>query len=114
MQTPIQISFDGVAHSDTIDAQIREELQKLEHMDEHITSAQVVITKPTHRHFTGDPYLIRIQLKVPGGADIYVNHDPGKGKSRNDMQTAITYAFGVAHRRLEDAIHKRNGHIKDA
>jgi putative sigma-54 modulation protein len=80
MQTPLQIAFEGVGHSETIEARIREEAKKLDHMAEHITSARVVVAKPRKRHYTGDPYQIRIHLTVPGGADINVNHDPGVGK----------------------------------
>jgi putative sigma-54 modulation protein len=107
MQAPFQIAFEGVDHSDIIEAQIRAESQKLEPMDEHMTSARVIVAKRVHRHYAGDPYLIRIHLKVPGGADIHVNHDPGLGKSRNDMKVAIGDAFRIAHRRLTDAIGKR-------
>ena len=112
MQTPFQITFEGADHSDIIAAQIREELQKLEPMDEHMISARVVVARRVHRHYAGDPYLIRIHLKVPGGADIHVNHDPGLGKSRNDMKAAIGDAFRSAHHRLKDAIRKRQGHVK--
>jgi putative sigma-54 modulation protein len=89
MQTPLQITFEGVGHSESIEARIREEAKKLDHMDEHITSARVVVAKPRKRHQTGDPYQIRIHLTVPGGADINVNHDPGVGKRHDNMKVAI-------------------------
>ncbi len=62
MQTPLQIAFEGVGHSETIEAWIREEAKKLDHMGEHITSARVVVAKPTTRHYAGAPYQIRIHL----------------------------------------------------
>jgi len=112
MQTPLQIAFEGVGHSETIEAWIREEAKKLDHMDEHITSARVVVAKPTKRHYAGAPYQIRIHLTVPGGADINVNHDPGIGKRHDDMKVAIHDAFRAAHRQLEDMLRKRQGHVK--
>jgi hypothetical protein len=112
MQTPCQITFEGVDYSDIIAAQIREELLILQPLEEHITSARVVIARRVHRHYAGDPYLVRIHLKVPGGDAIHVNHDPGLGKSRNDMKVAIGDAFRSADRRLKAAIRKRQGHIK--
>ena len=107
MQAPLQIAFEGVDRSNIIEAQILEEFHKLEHGDEHLTSARVVVAKPGRRRYTGDPNLVRIHLKVPGSADIYVNHDPGLGKSRNDMSVAISDAFRAALRGPEDAIHKQ-------
>jgi ribosome-associated translation inhibitor RaiA len=112
MQTPLQIAFEGVDHSATIETWIREEAKKLDHMGEHITSARVVVATPRNRHYTGDPYRIRIHLLVPGGADINVNHDPGVGKRHGDNKAAIQDAFRAAHRQLEDVVHKRQGHVK--
>src|SRR5271157_1497836 len=77
MQVPLQIAFEGVEHSETIETWIRDEAKKLDHIDAHITSARVVVAKPRNRHYTGDPYRIRIHLTVPGSADINVTHDPG-------------------------------------
>jgi cold shock CspA family protein len=112
MQTPLQIAFEGIGHSKTIEARIREEAKKLDNMDEHITSVRVVVAKPSKRHYTGDPYQIRIHLMVPGGADINVNHDPRAGKRHDDMKVAIQDAFRAAHRQLEDMLRKRQGHVK--
>jgi ribosome-associated translation inhibitor RaiA len=109
MQTALQIAFEGVDHSDLIESWIREEARKLEHLDEHITSARVVVAKPANRHYTGDPNRIRIHLTVPGATDINVNHDPGVGKHQDDMKIAIHDAFKAAHRQLEDILRKRQG-----
>jgi putative sigma-54 modulation protein len=112
MQTALQIAFEGVDHSETIESWIREEAKKLDHMNEHITSVRVVVAEPRNRHFSGDPYRIRIHLTLPGGADINVNHDPGVGKHHGDKKAAIQDAFRAAHRQLEDVVHKRQGHGK--
>jgi putative sigma-54 modulation protein len=109
MQVPLQIAFEGVEHSETIETWIRDEAKKLDQMDAHITSARVVVAKPRNRHYTGDPYRIRIHLTVPGSADINVSHDPGVGKRHDDKKTAIQDAFRAAHRQLEDLAHKRQG-----
>ena len=112
MQTPLQIAFEGVDHSEAIEARIREEAKRLDNMDEHITSARVVVAKPSRRHHAGDPYQIRIHLTVPGGADINVSHDPGVGERHDDMKVAIHDAFRAAHRQLEDMLRKQHGRVK--
>ena len=81
-------------------------------MDEHITSARVVVAQPQNRYYTGDPNRIRIRLKVLRGADINVNHDPGAGKRYDDMEVAIHNAFSTALRHLEDAVRKRQDHVE--
>src|SRR6202011_1347956 len=55
MEAPLEITFEGVSHSETIEALIRKEAKKLDQMDEHITSARVVVAQPQNRHYTGDP-----------------------------------------------------------
>ena len=112
MQIPLQIAFEGVDHSETIEAMIREEAKKLDHMDEHITSTRVVVAKPIKRHHTGDPYQIRIHLTVPEAADINVSHDLGAGKGHDGMRVAIRDAFRATHRQLEDMLRKRHGLVK--
>jgi ribosome-associated translation inhibitor RaiA len=112
MEAPLEITFEGVSHSETIEALIRKEAKKLDQMDEHITSARVVVAQPQNRHYTGDPNRIRIRLKVLRGADINVNHDPGAGKRYDDMEVAIHNAFSTALRHLEDAVRKRQDHVE--
>ena len=110
MQQPLQIAFEGVEHSEAIEARIREEAKKLDHMDKHITSARVVVAKPNMRHHAGDPYQICIHLTLPAAADINVSHDPVAGNHHDDVSVAIHDAFRTAHRLLEDMLRKRREH----
>ena len=43
MQVPLQVAFDGVEHSDAVEARIREEAEKLELFCGRIVSASVVV-----------------------------------------------------------------------
>lgn len=112
MQTALQIAFEGVDRSETLEATIREEARNLDLMDQHITSARIVIAKSQHQHQKGEPYRIRIHLTVPGAADINVSHESGAGKHGGNMTSAIHSAFRAAHRQLEDMLSKRQGHVK--
>ncbi len=112
MQTPLQIAFEGVDRSESIEARIREEAASLDHMDQRITSARVVIAKLQHRHHKGEPYQIRIHLTIPGAADINVSHESSAVKHDDDILVAIHHAFRAAHRQLEDMLHKREARDK--
>ena len=107
MQTPLQIAFEGVDHSESIEARIWQEAAELDHMDQRITSARIVIAKSQHRHHKGEPYQIRIHLTVPGAADINVSHESSTVKQDDDILVAIHHAFRAAHRQLEDMLRKR-------
>jgi ribosome-associated translation inhibitor RaiA len=102
MESPLQISFEGIAHSDAIEARIREEAQKLEQFSERIVSARVVVARPQHRHHKGDTYQVRIHLVVPDAADIVVSREPGLDGAHEDMYVTIRDAFKAARRQLQD------------
>ncbi|MFZ1108998.1 MAG: HPF/RaiA family ribosome-associated protein [Rhodomicrobium sp.] len=111
MEVPLSISFDGIDHSDAIEARIREEADKLEHLFDHIVSARVVVTRPQRRHHKGDVYQVRIHLVVPDAADIVVSREPGVDGAHEDMYVTIRDAFKAARRQLKDtATAKRAGH----
>ncbi len=102
MLAPIEITFDGVQQSDAIEGYIRNEIENLRDVDARVTSSTIVVTKPGAKHFSGDPYRLRVRLTVEGGPDINVNHDPGAGKRHDAMQIAVRDAFRIVRRRLEN------------
>ncbi|MBI4724615.1 MAG: HPF/RaiA family ribosome-associated protein [Rhodomicrobium sp.] len=107
MLTPIQITFEGVRHSDVIEGYIRHEMENLSDIDAHITSSNIVVSEPRAKHFSGDPYRLRVRLTVEGGPDVNVNHDPGAGRRHDAMQIAVRDTFRIVRRRLEDAIRRQ-------
>jgi ribosome-associated translation inhibitor RaiA len=112
MQTQLQIAFEGVDRSESIEERIREEAASLDHIDQRITSARVVVAKSQHRHHKGEPYQIRIHLTVPGAADINVSHESSAVKHDDDILVAVHHAFRAAHRQLEDMLRKRDARVK--
>ena len=107
MLSMIQITFEGVRHSDVVEGYIRSELENLRDVEAHITSSTIVVAPPRAKHFSGDPYRLRVRLTVAGGPDINVNHDPGAGRRHDAMQIAVRDTFRIVRRRLEDAIRRR-------
>ncbi len=110
MEVPLQISFDGVQHSDAVEARIREEVEKLEQFSDRIVSASVVVARPQHRHHKGDTYQVKIRLVVPDSPDIAVTREPGVEGAHEDIYVTIRDAFKAARRQLQDAVRKREGH----
>ena len=112
MQVPLQISFEGLAHSDALEVRVREEIAKLEQFCDRITSARVVIARPQHRHHKGDVYQVRIHLTLPGASDIVVSREPAVTGAHEDAYVTIRDAFRGARRQLQDATRKRQGKVK--
>ena len=113
MDVPLKIAFEGIEHSDAIEARIREEAEKLEQFFGRIVSARVVVARPQHRHHKGDIYHIRIHLVVPDAADIVVNREPAATGAHEDVYVTIRDAFKAARRQLQDVVRKRDGHVKE-
>ncbi len=107
MQVPLQISFEGIEHSDALEVRVREEVDKLEQFYDRITSARVVFARPQHRRNKGDFYQLRIHLTVPGAADIAVSREPGLNGAHEDAYVTIRDAFSAARRQLQDLDRKR-------
>ena len=46
MQAPLQVAFEGIQHSDAIEARIREQAEKLEQFFGRTISCRVVLARP--------------------------------------------------------------------
>jgi len=104
MHDPIDITYEGVLRSESIDGCIQQEWEGLSDIGASVTSSSVVVSQPGRKHFSGDPCRLRIRLTLEGGADITVNHDPGAGKRHDAMRLAVRDAFRIVRRRLEGSI----------
>jgi ribosomal subunit interface protein len=113
MQTPLQLSFENIGHSDAIEARIREEVDKLEQFFDRITSMRVVVGRPQHRHHKGDIYQIRIHITVPGAADLAISREPAATGAHEDVYVTIRDAFSAARRQLQDLTRIRQGQVKE-
>jgi cold shock CspA family protein/ribosome-associated translation inhibitor RaiA len=112
MQVPLNVTFRDIGHSDAIEARIQEEAAKLEQFYDRLTSMHVVVFRPQHRHHKGDTYDIRLQLAIPGAADIVISRDPGVTGAHEDVYVTIRDAFKAARRQLQDLARIRQGHVK--
>ena len=129
MNPPLQITFRNVAPSPAVAAKIREAATKLDRYYARILSCRVIAEAP-HRHQRhGEPFHLRIDLRVPG-ATIVIQRAPGlrqaltgelavKASKRlqpntrhKEMYVAVHDAFDAARRRLEDYVRRRRGDVK--
>lgn len=112
MQTELQISFTDIAHSDSVEARIREEAAKLEQVNHRITAMRVVVARPHHSHHKGDAFHIRIHVSLPGTNDLAISREPAVTDAHGDVFVTIRDAFRAARRRLQDLADRQQGHVK--
>ena len=94
MDTPLQVTFRGLAHSPAIDEKIREKAARLQALSRHITSCRVTLGRRGHQR-KGREYNVRIDLRVPE-REIVVNQDHDQ-----DVRIALREAFDAAERQLK-------------
>jgi ribosomal subunit interface protein len=106
MQVPLQITMRDIAHSDALDAHIRDKAAKLEEFHPRITSCRVAVEHLGQHHQQGREFRVRIDVRVPG-KEIVVNRD-----HHEDVYVALRDAFDSVKRQLEEAVHLQRGDIK--
>src|ERR1051325_5158774 len=111
MQLPLQISYQHMEPSESVDAMIREKAAKLDQFYERIMSCRVVVEALHKPHRTSNQYRVRIDLTVPGG-ELVVNRDPAEQTDAKDVAIAVRDAFEAARRQLEDFAQKQRGDVK--
>jgi len=106
MQIPLQISLHGIRHSAALENSIREKAEKLERFCDHITACRVVLEVSSRHRQQGNPFTVRIDLRVPG-SEIAITHQHDE-----DVWVALRDAFDAARRKLEDYVRGRRGDVK--
>jgi cold shock CspA family protein/ribosome-associated translation inhibitor RaiA len=129
MIVPLQITVRNIQHSEAVDAQIREEVAKLEEFFDHLIHCRVVVEMPHHHQARGNPFHVQIRLEVPG-TELIVSHQPNLHSNSVDMEETkhhkglelegahkdlyltIHDAFRKARRQLQEHIQRHRREVK--
>jgi hypothetical protein len=127
---PAQITFRGLAHDDTLEADVRERIAWLEQFYTGIVRCRVVVERPYRHRHDGRLFHVGVELTVPDGPPIVVSHEPSRHGGLKDVEAdahrkeddiaavhrhasvAIREAFDAARRRLEDFAREQRGAVK--
>ena len=112
MQVPLEISFHNMPSSQSAENVIRQKVSKLEKIHDHIISCRVVVDKPQEHRDSGNPYQVRIDIKVPPGHDIIVDRNIGDDTMHLDLDAVIRDAFDRAERQLKRLLEKQRQDVK--
>jgi len=127
---PLQVTFQGLAHSDALEACVRERVGWLEQFHDGIVGCRVRLEVP-HRHRQGGRHFdVHVEVTVPGAAPIVVTHEPSLHAPLKDVEEtahhkgtevatehrygrlAIHDAFDTMRRRLQDVAREQRGAVK--
>ena len=94
METSVQITLRGMAHSDTLNEHIRGEASKLEKFCDRMISCHVVVDKP-HKHHRANQFTVRLDISIPRN-ELVINRE------HEDVHAALHDAFQAAARQLKE------------
>lgn len=103
MDRPLDIAFHNLQSSPSVEAEIRQHVEKLEARYGHLTGCRVSVEALHQQHQTGNLYEVHITLSVPG-RDLVVSREPHRAKQRYahpDVRTSVRDAFKAAEKQLE-------------
>ena len=101
-----QITYRGMDHSQAFDARIRELTNKLENFHPKITSCHVIVDEQDRHKSKGNLFEVRVDVRVPGREIVATK------QQHEDPYAALTEAFHVMYRQLEEDIRKVRGEVK--
>jgi cold shock CspA family protein len=112
MQIPLELVFRNIQKTDSIEQLIQEKVSKLEQICNYIISCRVAVEKPQEHQRVGNPYRVRIDIKVPPGHEIVVVRDSSHGDMHDPLSTIIRDAFNAARRRLRRLVELQRRDVK--
>jgi hypothetical protein len=104
------ITFRHIDRSGPLEDRARKLASRLERFSERIMQCQMTLQGPVDRHDGGAPFLVKIDLTVPG-AQIHADSLHVDGAGHRDIYLALRDAFNNAKRQLQDLHRNRpTGH----
>jgi cold shock CspA family protein/ribosome-associated translation inhibitor RaiA len=111
MRPILEVHYRNVNKTPSIEELIRKKTVKLEQVCADVTSCRVSVEIPQQHQRAGNPYRVRLALKVPG-QEFVVARESSKGDMRDPLAKVITDAFTAARRQLKEYTKRRQGEVK--
>lgn len=112
MQVPLEVTFRNVEKKEGIKLLVQEEVFKLETICDHITSCRVALEQPQAHQKSGNPYRVRIDIKVPRGHEIVIRREAGEGNMHDPLSVVVRDAFHAARIKLQKIVDKHHQKVK--
>ena len=139
MKVTPEIVLRGVVMTPIIDKSVARGIAKLEQVCDYIISARIAVEQAQGRRQTGNPYRMRIDIRIPDRSDIVVkrsskaskkglvlgdkgepeaterighNRIPSRQTREEPLPALIRRTFDSARRELEKAVDRQRGEVK--
>src|SRR6188508_1128669 len=97
---PLQITYQGLAPSQNLDAAIRRGAERLEPFAGRIAHCNVLVDVAPYHDASAPHCLVRVDIATPSGAIAVANDHPRRALG-TEFEAAVTEAFESTVRELE-------------
>jgi cold shock CspA family protein/ribosome-associated translation inhibitor RaiA len=112
MRVPLEITFRDVPKTETIENLIQEKAAVLDRICDNLISCRVAVEKPHENQRVGNPFRVRITMRVPPGHELVVRRESTEGELSDRLPTVVRDAFDAARRRLKKLVDRQQGEVK--
>jgi hypothetical protein len=113
MQRPLQITFKDMERSETVEALVRERVDKLERFHPAIVGCRIVVEVPYRAAGGGkQPLAIAVEVELPGRPMIVARSAGERQDAKGGYAALINRVFDAAQRQLHDMAEVQKAEIK--
>ena len=114
MEIPLEITFHNMPTSQSLSADIRKRVAKLEKFYGRLISCRVSIEARSKQHRKGNVYEVHVEMYAPHGR-LVVSREPHHVKERHarpDVRASVRDAFKAAEEQLREFGDIQHGEVK--
>ncbi|MBV9736253.1 MAG: HPF/RaiA family ribosome-associated protein [Acidisphaera sp.] len=103
MERPLEIAFHNMSSSASLEAEIREHVEKLETRYGRLTACRVSVEALHRQHRTGNIFEVHVTMSVPG-RELAISREPHRPRehyAHPDVRVSVREAFRAAERQLQ-------------
>jgi len=112
MQVPLEVTYRNVEKTDAIENLIREKVDKLEKICDYMISCRVAVEAPQQHQQTGNPFRVRIDMRIPQGHELVIKRESSQGNIHGTLPQTLRDAFDAAQRQLKELVKKQRAEVK--
>jgi cold shock CspA family protein/ribosome-associated translation inhibitor RaiA len=112
MQGPVEVTFKGVSKTAEIEKLLDSKIAKLDKISSNLISCRITVEQRQKHQDRGNPYRVRIDMKVPPAHELVAKQSSSKGDMHDPLETVIRKVFAAAERQLKDLARRQHGNVK--
>jgi ribosomal subunit interface protein len=112
MRVPIEITYRNVDKRKSIEQLIQDKADKLNDFHDGIVSCRVSVEQDQESKRSGNPFHVRISLRVPPGQELVVHQKSDEEGAGEPLRAVINEAFKTMGRQLKKLKGKQRDRVK--